>query len=54
MQSRKAGRKEARNNTEKLLAAANNYGGLLMEMGHTQEEAGAALREIAPELFGDS
>ena len=53
-QSSFAGRKEVKNSTEKLLTTANSYGGLLMDSGHTQEEAVAALREIAPELFGDS
>jgi tetratricopeptide (TPR) repeat protein len=36
-----------------LEVAINNYGGLLMAMGFTREEAIAALRELAPELFGD-
>ncbi|MEM8872664.1 MAG: tetratricopeptide repeat protein [Planctomycetota bacterium] len=37
-----------------LLAGVNNYGVLLMEMGHTQEQAIAEIRVICPGLFADS
>jgi hypothetical protein len=34
-----------------LQAAVNNYGGLLRQMGRSEEEIQATLRRIAPEMF---
>jgi hypothetical protein len=35
-----------------LQDAVNNYAGLLMEMGRSEEQIHATLREMAPEFFG--
>jgi len=34
-----------------LDAASNNYGGLLMQMGHSKDQVAARLKRLAPEMF---
>jgi len=37
-----------------LKDAINNYGGLLMEMGHSRNEVNDRLKRLAPEMFGST